>query len=184
MRAMNVAWYVARLRRMGARELASRLRDEGLKTRWRRLKGRPAPIQMAMPAPTPAVPWDGRGLEPETGAAIMEAANRLLAGRLHIFGRQVALPQSAEDWFRDPDTGILAPAEAYSFDIDSRDPAVAGNHKYLLEPSRLQHVTLLAAAYFLTHDEAFAELAAAQLRSWWGANPFLTGIHWSSGIEV
>jgi len=184
MRAMNVAWYVARLRRMGARELASRLRDEGLKTRWRRLKGRPAPIRMATAASAPAVPWDGRGLEAECGAAIVEAANQLLDGRLNIFGREVALPQSAEDWFRDPDTGIVAPAEAYAFDIDSRDPAITGNHKFLLEPNRLQHVTLLAAAYFLTHDEAYAELAAAQLRSWWQANPFLTGIHWSSGIEV
>ena len=63
-------------------------------------------------------------------------------------------------------------------------PAVTGNHKFLLEPSRLQHVTLLAAAYYLTGREAFAALAAAQLHSWWRANPFLTGIHWSSGIEV
>jgi hypothetical protein len=181
---MNVGWYVARLRRMGARELASRLRDEGLKTRWRRLKGRPAPIRRVTPAPAPAIPWDGRGVEPESHAAMAAAAEQLLAGRLRIFGREIALPQSAEDWFRDPDTGIIAPAEAYAFDIDSRDPAIAGNHKFLLEPSRLQHVTLLAAAYFLTRHEAFAELAAAQLRSWWRANPFLTGIHWSSGIEV
>jgi hypothetical protein len=184
MRAMNVAWYVARLRRMGARELASRLRDEGLKKRWRRLKGRPAPIPRATPASVPAIPWDGRGLEPRSRAAIVAAAEQLLAGRLRIFGREIALPQSAEDWFRDPDTGIVTPAEAYSFDIDSRDPAITGNHKFLLEPSRLQHVTLLAAAYFLTRHEAFAELAAGQLRSWWRANPFLTGIHWSSGIEV
>src|SRR6516164_6467893 len=102
MRAMNVAWYVARLRRMGARELASRLRDEGLKTRWRRLKGRPAPIRMAIHPATPAMPWDGRGLEPESRAQIVAAASQLLTGRLHIFGREIALPQSAEDWFRDP----------------------------------------------------------------------------------
>ena len=25
---------------------------------------------------------------------------------------------------------------------------------------------------------------AAQLRSWWAANPFLSGIHWTSGIEL
>jgi hypothetical protein len=181
---MNVDWYVARLRRMGARELASRLMDEGLKTRWRRLKGRPAPMPAATHGAGPALAWDGRDVGPEIRATLLAAADEILAGRLRIFGRQIALPQSAEDWFRDPDTGILAPAEAYTFDIDSRNPAIAGNHKYLLEPSRLQHVTLLAAAYFLTRHEAFAELAAAQLRSWWQANPFLTGIHWSSGIEV
>jgi Heparinase II/III-like protein/Heparinase II/III N-terminus len=181
---MKLAWYVARLRRMSARELASRLRDEGLKTRWRRLKGRPAPIPATSPEPGPAIAWDASRLEPEIRDAILAAAEELLAGRLRILGRDVALPRSAADWFRDCDTGIAAPAEAYAFDIDARDPAVVGNHKFLLEPSRLQHVTLLAAAYFLTRRAAFAELAAAQLRSWWQANPFLTGIHWSSGIEV
>lgn len=184
MRTMNLAWYMARLRRMGAREVASRLKDEGLKTRWRRLKGRPAPIPAAIPAAPGPIAWDGRGIEPETRDAIVLAAEELLAGRLRIFGRDVALPRSAPDWFQDSDTGVIAPAEAYCFDIDARDPAITGNHKFLLEPSRLQHVTLLAAAYFLTRRDAFAELAAAQLQSWWQANPFLTGIHWTSGIEV
>ena len=31
---------------------------------------------------------------------------------------------------------------------------------------------------------AIAEAAANQLRSWWRANPFLTGVHWTSGIEA
>src|SRR5262249_20293450 len=135
-------------------------------------------------SPGPVVTWDPRELEPEIRDAIVAAAEALLDGRLTIFGRDVALPRSAADWFRDSDTGITAPADIYSFDIDARDPQVTGNHKFLLEPSRLQHVTLLAAAYFLTRRDEFAELAAAQLRSWWQANPFLIGIHWTSGIEV
>ena len=28
------------------------------------------------------------------------------------------------------------------------------------------------------------EAVATQLRSWWAANPFLSGIHWTSGIEL
>ena len=42
----------------------------------------------------------------------------------------------------------------------------------------------LAAAFILSGREAYAELAAQQLQSWWRANPFLAGVHWSSGIEV
>jgi Heparinase II/III-like protein/Heparinase II/III N-terminus len=179
---MNIAWYAARLRRMGARELASRLRDEGLKTRWRRLQGRPAPVSAPILETGPAI--DRVEAAPAIGDPILVEADALLAGRLRILGRDTALPLAGADWFRDPDTGIEAPREAYAFDIEARDPAVSGNHKFLLEPSRLQHVTLLAAAYYLTGREAFAALAAAQLRSWWSANPFLTGIHWSSGIEV
>ncbi len=50
--------------------------------------------------------------------------------------------------------------------------------------SRHHHITVLAAAWWLTQDERYAEAAADQLRSWWRANPFLTGVHWTSGIEA
>ena len=43
---------------------------------------------------------------------------------------------------------------------------------------------MLAAAWWLTQDERYAETAGDQLRSWWRANPFLTGVHWTSGIEA
>ncbi len=52
------------------------------------------------------------------------------------------------------------------------------------EVSRLHHLTLLATAWFLSHDERYAERVASQLRSWWRENPFLSGIHWTSGIEA
>ena len=52
------------------------------------------------------------------------------------------------------------------------------------EPSRHQHLTVLAAAYRLDGDDRYAEAVATQLRSWWAANPFLSGIHWTSGIEL
>ena len=50
--------------------------------------------------------------------------------------------------------------------------------------SRHHHITVLAAAWWLTQDERYAEAAADQLRSWWRANPFLSGVHWTSGIEA
>ena len=37
--------------------------------------------------------------------------------------------------------------------------------------SRHHHITVLATAWWLTQDERYAEAAAAQLRSWWSANP-------------
>ena len=43
---------------------------------------------------------------------------------------------------------------------------------------------MLAAAWALSHDERYARRAADQLRSWWQENPFLSGIHWTSGIEL
>src|SRR5205823_5555065 len=67
---------------------------------------------------------------------------------------------------------------------DHRDPQVTGNVKQVWELSRLHHVTVLAAAYALSRNEKYAERAAHHLSSWWRQNPFLSGVHWTSGIEV
>jgi hypothetical protein len=56
--------------------------------------------------------------------------------------------------------------------------------KQIWELSRMHHLTLLAAAFSLSGDERYAERAASHLRSWWAQNPFLSGVHWTSGIEA
>ena len=88
------------------------------------------------------------------------------------------------DWFHDPVTGRRSAAEAYAFRIDQRDEAAVGNIKQVWEVNRLQHLTLLAAAWYLTGEDAYAERVAEQLRSWWAENPFLSGVNWTSGIEL
>jgi hypothetical protein len=180
---MSIHWYLNRLRRMTPQEMSWRLRDEVVKRRWRALKGEPArPFLLDTPAFAFA-PIDAAALDLDPAAAhdIVAAAERILAGRIALFERDMALPKTALDWFIDPDSGRLAPDTEYTFDIDSRDPAAVGNLTFT--PSRLIHVTLLAAAFCLTGRAEFAELAASQLQSWWQANPFLTGIHWTAGIE-
>ena len=32
--------------------------------------------------------------------------------------------------------------------------------------------------------DRYAQTVADQLRSWWRANPYLSGVHWTSGIEL
>lgn len=113
----------------------------------------------------------------------MAAADRILAGEGVVLG--TARPDLADpDWFLDAVTGRRAPEDTLAFRIDHRDESVTGNIKSVWEVSRHHHVTILAAAWWLTEDTRYAEAAAAQLRSWWLANPFLSGIHWTSGIEL
>jgi hypothetical protein len=182
---MALPWHIKRMSRMGPRELASRLRDEAVKAAWRRLKGKPVTGLDALdPAFAEIGPIGGKLGDPRTIGAISAFGERLLAGRLPLFGREAHLPQAERDWFVDPDSARLAPMSDYAFDIDSRDPAIVGNHKFLLEPSRLQHATVLAAGWFVTGREAFAQLAGRQIQAWCEANPFLSGVHWTSGIEV
>jgi hypothetical protein len=118
-----------------------------------------------------------------TGAALVAAADELLAGRWETFGfaRDDLV---APDWFLDPTSGIRAPSDRYAFRVARRSAAETGDVKQVWELSRHQHLTLLAAAFFVTGDARYAERVDAQLRSWWDANPFLSGVHWTSGIEV
>ena len=88
------------------------------------------------------------------------------------------------DWFLDPVTGTRAPQADYCFKINHRSEDITGNVKQVWELSRMHHVTLLATAYALTGDQRFAERADSHLRSWWAQNPFLSGVHWTNGIEV
>jgi hypothetical protein len=114
---------------------------------------------------------------------LVRDADEILAGRWDILGA-TRQDMVAPDWFLDPLTGRRAPQAEYCFSINHRDQAVTGNVKQVWELSRHHHLTVLASAYALTGDRRYAERAGAHLQSWWQENPFLSGIHWTSGIEL
>jgi Heparinase II/III-like protein/Heparinase II/III N-terminus len=184
---MNALWYARRLARMSPAEMARRARDQATKRRWRSWQvtdaaADPLDVPVGCPPPTPLEP--GVEVPEEARVQLKEVAEELLAGRWGVFARTREDMAGQPDWFLDPRTGRRAPDRAYCFDIDHRDPTVVGNVKYVWEPSRHQHLTVLAAAWFLGGDERDASAVARQLRAWWAANPFLSGIHWTSGIEL
>ena len=186
---MNLGWYARRLASMSPVEMAGRARDELTRRRWRTrqvtdvdvdpagVPANPPPFAALLPDAADDVPEDAR-------IRLKEAAEGLLGGHWRVFACDRDDMAPAPDWFLDPSTGRRAPDRTYCFDIDHRDHAAVGNVKYVWEPSRHQHLTVLAAAYHLTGDERYAEAVATQLNSWWAANPFLSGIHWTSGIEL
>ena len=115
--------------------------------------------------------------------ALVEAVAPLLEGRWEFLGVPRA-DLTAPDWYFDPITGRRAPREKRSFRINTRSELETGNIKQVWELSRLQHLTLLAAAWFVTGDDAYPAVVADQLQSWWRENPFLYGVNWTSGIEI
>jgi hypothetical protein len=197
----KLGWYLSRFRAMSPLEVAWRLEDQAKKWAWRPLQvtgtaghpdRRPAPPN---PAPVLRAPVgrlrflatlpEGALLEvpPKARHAVIATADELLAGRWVLLGverKDIEDP----DWFLDPATGTNAPRSAYCFSINYRSERVTGNIKQVWELSRLQHVTVLAAAFALSGDERYAQRAAHHLRSWWAKNPFLSGVHWTSGIEL
>jgi hypothetical protein len=115
--------------------------------------------------------------------ALLDSADRLLRGEWEILGVQ-RTDLAQPDWFRDPVTDRRSAPDRYAFRIDHRSEDQVGNIKQVWEVSRLQHLTVLAAAWYLSRDDKYADRVADQLRSWWGQNPFLSGVHWTSGIEI
>lgn len=190
MSAPSLTWYVRRLRRMAPDEIAGRTRDAVRRLTWARRQVRPGTVgatvrgTLAEREFTSPLPETARAeIAPELVAGVVAAADTLLEGSWTLLG--VTRTDLADpDWFFDPVTGRRAPDTKLAFRVHHRDENETGNVKQVWELSRHHHLTVLATAYWLTHDERYAEAVADQLRSWWRANPFLTGVHWTSGIEV
>ncbi|MCT2585742.1 alginate lyase family protein [Actinophytocola gossypii] len=178
-------WYLRRLSRMGPAEIVGRAGDTLRRRRWRRVLTEPVrQTWRADRSAPPVLPAGTLDRVPADAAARLTAtAEELMSGKAEYFGvwRDDLV---APDWSFDPKTGRSAPADAYAFDIAYRSEDTVGDIKQLWEPSRHQHLTVLAAAYALTGEDRYAERVAEHLRSWWAANPPLRGVHWVSGIEL
>ncbi|HMK62473.1 MAG TPA: alginate lyase family protein [Acidimicrobiales bacterium] len=189
MKRAQLRWYLHRLGAMSPLEIGWRLHDQAMHGAWKGRQVHPnqAPAmgrrRIGPGFPSTLPPDVAKELPPKSVAALIDAANLLLRGSGEVLGvRRTDL--SAPDWFTDPITGRRAPQERYAFRIDHRSETETGNVKQVWELSRLQHLTILAGAWFVTGDGAYADAVARQLRSWWRENPFLSGVHWTSGIEV
>lgn len=175
---------------MSPAEVAGRARDAALRQAWSRQQVR-AGESAAVPRDAhglrefgTTIPGDARARVPTSSReAVIAAAEGILRGEWTVLGTQ--RPDSADpDWFWDPVTGRRAPHDRLAFRVDHRDEEVTGNVKSVWELSRHHHLTVLACAFWLTGEERYARVVDAQLRSWWAENPFLSGVHWTSGIEL
>ena len=137
-----------------------------------------------------AIAWTGAPLpsletvDPSAKQRLLHAAEEILAGRWTVFGHNFDTAPADPDWHRDTRTGLRSDPAQYCFAVPYRDSAKVGNVKSVWEPSRMHHVTVLAAAYRVSSDARFAQHAAEHLKSWWRSNPPLRGIQWLSGIEL
>ncbi|HEY4163403.1 MAG TPA: alginate lyase family protein [Dongiaceae bacterium] len=187
---MDLGWYFRRLRRMSASEIASRLRAAAIQQAWRfggtqdRFSRSASPL--AWTGASPAKPDEPyfRPVDPAAKARLLAAAHAIMNGHWRVFGHNFDTSIPDPDWHRDIHTGKRFAPDRYCFDVPYRDVEKIGDVKSIWEPSRLHHVTVLAAAYRLSGEERFAQRAADHLQSWWKANPPLRGVHWLSGIEL
>ena len=175
---------------MSPAEVAWRARDQVLQATWSRRQVTPEQLANAGAPPTrdrkfSAIlpPGAAASVPAEAKAVVLASADRLLGGEWEVLG-VVRTDMVRPDWFRDPVTGRRSAPGRYAFRVDHRSEDQVGNVKQVWEISRLQHLTLLATAWFLSHEEKYANRVAEHLHSWYEENPFLSGIHWTSGIEL
>jgi hypothetical protein len=161
-------WYWSRLTTMGPSELVWRARSAAkLPLEWANWKRKPAVPQ---PRWTPLRP-ESYPIRLHDGAAAME--------RIHVFDLEFPV-EFDFDWHRDYRYGRqVEPRFAGSLNI--RETAVVSDIKYVWEPSRHQHLSALA---FAANGEQNAPHIVRALDSWLDANPYLTGVHWTSSLEL
>ena len=184
---MKFGWYLRRLRGMSAAEILARAQVAGWQRYWAKPGRRPDPARSLKPGPRRAVavlPRPAGAGDLPGGAAAIAAADQLMAGSWRVFHLHDTSVADVPDWFADPLTGRRAPADRYAFNVPYRSEADVGNIKFVWELSRHQATTVLAAAWWLTGKDEYARRVADHLRSWWQENPFLSGVHWVSAIEV
>ena len=188
--AAALRWYARRAARMSPAEVGWRARDQLLRTAWaprqvsRAEVRAPAPEQPCERRFTSVLPAQAASRVPDAAKkALLAAADQLLRGEWEVLG-VLRTDLAQPDWFYDPVTGRRAVSDRCAFRINHRSELDTGNVKQIWELSRLQHLTLLAAAWYVSHDPAYARRVADQLRSWWLENPFLSGVNWTSGIEI
>ena len=188
--SLSLGWYVRRLSRMSPAEVAWRAKDKTVQAAWSRRQVSRNQVEVEARRVSGERQFTARlrdnaalGVPEQAKSAVLASADSLLQGRWEMLGVErddLVRP----DWFYDPVTGKCAPANRYAFRINHRSQSETGNIKQVWELSRLQHLTLLSTAWFLSHDDSYASRVDEQLRSWWRENPFLSGVNWTSGIEV
>jgi hypothetical protein len=161
----RLGWYARRLACMSPAEVCWRARDQLMRAAWQRRQvsreelaawpsrrsSQHGPSERRFAAALPAGTAD---LVPEAAKkAVLATADELLEGRWEVLG-VLRTDLERPDWFSDPVTGRRAEADRYAFRINHRSETQTGNVKQVWEISRLQHLTLLATAWFLSGDEA------------------------------
>ncbi len=174
------SWYWRRLLAMSPGEIAARLAMAARKALWRRRSSWQAP------GPRPLAD-DGWGLcegGEEAAAerrAVLAEADDYLRGEYALLN--VTFTEPEINWHLDPQSGVQAPM-SFGPDLNYRDPDLVGNVKNIWEKNRHRHLTVLALAHALSGDERYADEAGRQMLSWLWANPFPTGVNWSSPLEL
>lgn len=165
------------------REIVFRLRQEAVNLRYfvfpPRVHGLQAKPFKELPDPSLVIEQlRGTAYERE----VIKLAEEVLRHRFPLFG-EVLQTDEQIDWRRDYKHGLSTPL-IYFRRLPYLDFSRCGDHKFIWELNRHQHLVLLAQAWRMTGEQRYLDELQKQLVSWWEANPMQQGINWASALEV
>ncbi|HLH44191.1 MAG TPA: alginate lyase family protein [Bryobacteraceae bacterium] len=135
------------------------------------LPGLPAPRNIA--AALKGSPFCGK---------LEQIAESVLDGRYQLLGLTLQLGRVPK-WRADPAHGVET-GLSYFRRIRYLDFSRVGDHKFIWELNRHQHLVLLAQAFVASGREKYCDELLRQWESWVEQNPFQCGINWASALEV
>ena len=97
-------------------------------------------------------------------AIIIEEADNILNGRLRVFDYEYQFDYE-KDWLKDPVTGKYWPCEPFWRDARFMHEGCA-DVKYVLEVNKMNHLTIVALAYYYTGNEAYVYHIEKELNGW------------------
>ena len=155
------------------REIAFRLKQELANLRlWL------SPPSLQSTPPPPKLPLQPLADPAET----LYQADEILRHRFPIFGGVLDTGPEIR-WRRDYEHHIET-GTPYFRRIPYLDFQRAGDHKYIWELNRHQHLVVLAQAHNLTGNTDYLREAQFQVNNWLAENPPFRGINWTSALEI
>ncbi len=115
-------------------------------------------------------------------ASLRNIAEAILRREMPVFDQTLTLPPEI-DWSRDYQNGVSNPIRWFRR-IPFLDFTVSGDHKYIWEINRHQHLVALAQYWVLFGERRAIERIEADLISWQEQNPFVRSVNWASALEV
>lgn len=134
-----------------------------------------------LPLPDPASV--GNALKGSSFATkTISIADNICAGRYPLLGVELNIGPDVQ-WRRDYQHGKES-GTAYFRRLPYLDFTAVGDHKFVWELNRHQHLVVLGQAFRLNGDPRYVAEISRQLASWFEQNPFQRGINWTSALEV
>ena len=192
--ASRLSWYAHRVARMSPAEVAWRTRDQVFQAAWSRRQVTREQLVKVGPPSAGRAGTEGsapscrrkppRESPAEAKAAVLASADRLMRGEWEVLG-VVRTDMVQPDWFRDP--ADRPPVRARPLRLSCRSP-LGGRRSATLSRSGRSRACSISRCWrppgSLPKKTSTPPGWPDHLRSWWQENPFLSGIHWTSGIEL